>query len=83
MDLSITELQDLYATLKRAYYSGVQEIQFSDGRRIKRPGAEEFRKMIADLEDDIRQANGGNTGSTSLAQHRRGDGPSGPPRWYW
>ena len=83
MALSLDELQSLHDDLQRAYYKGETRVRFSDGREVQYASSDDMRKKLTDLEDDIKQASGDMTGNTSLAQHKRGDGPSGPPRWYW
>ena len=45
---------------------------------------DELRKAKAEIEEDIREMSGGSGGRVRLAQHKRGDGPSGPTsydRW--
>lgn len=84
MALALTELQSLHDDLQRAYYKGELRVRFADGREVQYSSADDMRKKITDLEEDIAQASGsGMQGNTSVAQHSRGDGPSGPPRWYW
>ncbi|MGD0497523.1 MAG: hypothetical protein ABSC23_03705 [Bryobacteraceae bacterium] len=83
MALSLTELQQMHDDLQRAYYKGELRVRFPDGREVQYSSADDMRKKITDLEDDIREASGAKGGNTSVAQHSRGDGPSGPPRWYW
>jgi hypothetical protein len=81
MDLTTDELRDRVADLKRAYLSGVLEVRFSDGKSQRFQNMGDMLKAIQTGEDWIGQAAGQNTNRVSFAQHKRGDGPSGPSRF--
>ena len=58
--------------------------QFSDGRRVQYRDMDELLKAIAATEEELRKATGGTGSRVRFAQHKRGDGPTGPTlydRW--
>jgi len=81
MDLTTDELRDRVADLKRAYLSGVLEVQFSDGKRQRFQNMSDILKAIQTGEDWIAQASGQSSARVAFAQHKRGDGPTGPSRF--
>jgi hypothetical protein len=80
--LTVDILQAKVDALKLAYLEGTLEIRFSDGKAQRFQNANDMLKAIETGEDWIREL--ANQGSTrcSFAQHKRGDGPSGPGRLF-
>jgi hypothetical protein len=78
MAIPITELQTRVDDLKRAYLSGVKNVRFSDGKSQEFQDLPDMLKAIEAGEDWIREASGLADSRCSFAQHKRGDGPSGP-----
>lgn len=77
--LTTTQVQTSLDQLRLAYLSGVLEIRFADGKTQRYQSSTEMLKAIQTAEDWLRQMNGQGSGSSvSFAQHKRGDGPSGP-----
>jgi hypothetical protein len=71
-------------TISASLGSAQQRVRFADGRELQYYSTEDKLKAKAALQAELKEVMQTNkTGSTSVAQHRRGDGPSGPPRWYW
>jgi hypothetical protein len=59
-------------------------VQFPDGRRVQYRDMDELLKAIAATEEELRKATGGPGSRVRFAQHKRGDGPTGPTlydRW--
>jgi hypothetical protein len=81
MALTATELQQRVDDLKRAYLSGVLEVRFSDGKSERFQNMSDMLKAIQTGEDWIAQAAGQTGNRVSFAQHKRGDGPTGPSRF--
>jgi len=81
MPLTTDELQQRVDDLKRAYLSGILEVRFSDGKAQCFQNMTEMLRAIENGEDWIRQAANQNSTRCSLAQHKRGDGPTGPSRF--
>ena len=61
-----------------------KRVRFADDREVEYNSTDDKLKAKAALQAELKEAQGtSSTGNTSVAQHRRGDGPSGPSRWYW
>jgi hypothetical protein len=58
-------------------------VRYSDGRSVTYRSIEDLRKAKAEIEEDIRELSGGSGSRVRLAQHRRGDGPTGPTLTDW
>ena len=59
-------------------------VQFPDQRRVQYRDMDELLKAIAATEEELRKATGGTGSRVRFAQHKRGDGPTGPTlydRW--
>ena len=59
-------------------------VHFPDGRRVQYREMDELLKAIAATEEELRKASGGSGSRVRFAQHKRGDGPTGPTlydRW--
>ena len=78
MAISLAELQQRVDDLKRAYLSGTQSVRFSDGKEQRFQSMDAMLKAIEIGEDWIAQASGNVPSQTTLAQTKRGDGPTGP-----
>jgi hypothetical protein len=82
-NLSSAQVQAKLDELRLAYISGVLEIRFADGKTQRYQSSADMLKAIQTTEDWLRQMNGqGGGSSVSFAQHKRGDGPSGPGRCF-
>lgn len=53
-------------------------VQFPDGRRVEYRDTDELLKAIAATEEELRKTSGGPGSRVRFAQHKRGDGPTGP-----
>jgi hypothetical protein len=58
-------------------------VQFPDGRRVQYRDMDELLKAIAATEEELRKATGGTGSRVRFAQHKRGDGPTGPTLYDW
>lgn len=59
-------------------------VQFPDGRRVQYRDMDELLKAITATEEELRKASGGSGSRVRFAQHKRGDGQTGPTlydRW--
>jgi hypothetical protein len=89
MALTLAQLQANLDAIGQAIGSATRSVRFPDGREVTYRSMDELRKAKADIEDEIRTYGGAAASKSTLAQHRRGDGPSGPgfpgpPGWgYW
>jgi hypothetical protein len=84
MALTLAQLQANLDAINTAIGDPTLRARFSDGREVQYRSIEELRKAKAEIEEDIRELSGGPGGRVRLAQHKRGDGPSGPTlsdRW--
>ena len=71
-------------TLNAAKARPEKLVQFPDGRRVQYRDMDELLKAIAATEEELRKAIGGTGSRVRFAQHKRGDGPTGPTlydRW--
>ena len=73
------DIDTMHAALGRAEILVV----FPDGRRIEYEGTDGKLKAISALEEELRKASGGGGSRVRFAQHKRGDGPTGPTLYDW
>jgi hypothetical protein len=84
MALTVPQLQSNLDAINQALGNPTLKVRFPDGREVTYRSVDELRKAKAEIEEDIRQASGKSGSRTTLAQHKRGDGPGGPSlydRW--
>ena len=84
MALTIPQLQSNLDTFNQALGNPTLRVRFLDGREVAYRSVDELCKAKAEIEEDIRQPSGKTGSRTTLAQHKRGDGPRGPSlydRW--
>ena len=84
MALTLAQLQANLDAINQAIGDPTWRARMSDGREVTGRTIDELRKAKAEIEEDIREMSGGSGGRVRLAQHKRGDGPSGPTsydRW--
>ena len=84
MALTISQLQANLDAINQALGNPTLKARFPDGREVTYRSVDELRKAKAEIEESIRQASGKTGNRVTLAQHKRGDGPSGPSlydRW--
>ena len=82
MAVPIAELQTLRDAIVRAIGNPTLRARASDGREVQYRTIDDARKALGTIDDEIRRAGGTGSPSVSLAQHRRGDGPSGLGRGW-
>ncbi|HZT32784.1 MAG TPA: hypothetical protein VE999_01590 [Gemmataceae bacterium] len=78
MARTVEQIQADIDTLHAALGHSEKVIVFPDGRRIEYLNTDDKLKAIAALEEEKRNASGGSGGRVRFAQHKRGDGPTGP-----
>jgi hypothetical protein len=83
MALTLAQLQANLDAVNTAIGDPTLTVRYSDGRSVTYRSIEDLRKAKAEIEEDIRELSGGTGGRVRLAQHRRGDGPSGPTLTDW
>ena len=84
MARAVQQIQADLDTLNAAKARPEKLVQFPDGRRVQYRDMDELLKAIAATEEELRKASGGTGGRVRFAQHKRGDGPTGPTlsdRW--
>jgi len=84
MARTIDQIQADLDTLNAAKARPEKLVQFPDGRRVQYRDMDELLKAIAATEEELRKASGGTGSRVRFAQHKRGDGPTGPTlcdRW--
>ena len=82
-NLTTDQVKAAIDALRLAYLSGTLEVRFADGKSQRYQSASDMLKAIQTGEDWLKQMSGqGNGSSVSFAQHKRGDGPSGPGRLF-
>lgn len=64
--------------LRLAYLSGSLEVRFSDGKSMRYQSTEQMLTAIQNGEDWLRQMSGQQGSRCTFAEHKRGDGPTGP-----
>jgi hypothetical protein len=77
MALTIERLQASLDAINQALGNPTLRVRFADGREVTYRTVDELRQAKAEIEDDIRQASGQTGSRVHLAQHQRGDGPTG------
>ena len=77
MALTLQQLQANLDALVTALGNPAAEVHFSD-RSVRYRSIAEIRAAISETTDQISLLGGGAASRVSLAQHKRGDGPSGP-----
>ena len=83
MALTLAQLQANLDAVNTAIGDPTLTVRYSDGRSVTYRSIEDLRKAKAEIEEDIRELSGGTGGRVRLAQHRRGDGPTGPTQTDW
>ena len=83
MALTLAQLQANLDAVNTAIGDPTLTVRYSDGRSVTYRSIEDLRKAKAEIEEDIRELSGGSGSRVRLAQHRRGDGPSGPTLTDW
>ena len=80
--LTVAQLTTNLNALYMALGSPTLRARFPDGREVQYRTVDEIRKAIAETEDAIRAAGAQKTSKSTLAEHRRGNGPclAGLPR---
>jgi heme oxygenase len=84
MARTVQQIQSDINALNVAKASPIKEAQFPDGRRVRYRDMNEILTAIAATEEELRKASGGAGSRVRFAQHKRGDGPTGPTlsdRW--
>jgi len=84
MARTVEQTQADLDTLNAAKSNPVELVRFPDGREVRYRSTDELLKAIAATEEELRKAQGGSGGRVRFAQHKRGDGPTGPTlydRW--
>jgi len=79
----VDQIQADLDTLNAAKARPEKVVQFPDGRRVQYRDMDELLKAIAATEEELRKATGGTGGRVRFAQHKRGDGPTGPTLYDW
>ena len=82
--LTIQQLQANLDAVNQALGNPTLKVRFPDGREVTYRSVDDLRKAKAEIEEDIRQTSGKPGSRVTLAQHQRGDGPTGPTlddRW--
>jgi hypothetical protein len=79
----VDQIQADLDTLNAAKARPEKVVQFPDGRRVQYRDMDELLKAIAATEDELRKATGGTGSRVRFAQHKRGDGPTGPTLYDW
>ncbi len=83
MALTLAQLQANLDAVNQAIGDPTLRVRFPDGREVTYRTIDELRKAKAEIEEDIREMSGGPGGRVRLAQHKRGDGPTGPTQFDW
>ena len=78
MALTIPQLQANLDAVNQALGNPTLKVRFPDGREVTYRSVDDLRKAKAEIEEDIRQTSGKPGSRVTLAQHKRGDGPTGP-----
>jgi len=84
MARTVDQIQADLDTLNAAKARPEKLVVFPDGRRVQYREMDELLKAIAATEEELRKATGGTGSRIRFAQHKRGDGPTGPTlydRW--
>ena len=84
MARSVQQIQSDIDTMHGSLGRPERLVVFPDGRRVEYHDTDAKLKAIAGLEEELRRAGGGTGSRVRFAQHKRGDGPTGPTlndRW--
>jgi hypothetical protein len=84
MARTVQQIQADLDTLNAAKANPVELVRFPDGREVRYRDMDQLLKAIAATEEELRKATGGTGSRVRFAQHKRGDGPTGPTfydRW--
>ena len=81
MALTLAQLQANLDAVNSAIGDPTLRVRFPDGREGTYRTIDELRKAKAEIEEDIREMSGGPGSRVRLAQHKRGDGPTGPTQF--
>lgn len=79
----VEQIQADLDTLNAAKARPEKLVAFPDGRRVQYRDMDELLKTVAATEEELRQAMGGTGSRVRFAQHKRGDGPTGPTLFDW
>jgi hypothetical protein len=80
---TVQQIQADLDTLNAAKSNPVKLVRFPDGREVQYRSTEELLEAIAATEEELRKASGGTGSRVRFAQHKRGDGPTGPTLIDW
>ena len=84
MALTLQQLQANLDKIHQEIANCAAKVRFPDGREVTSRPMDELLKAKADIEEQIRTFGGKTDSKSTLAQHRRGDGPHGPGfPWPW
>ena len=78
MARTVQQIQADLDTLNAAKANPVELVRFPDGREVRYRDVKQILDAIAATEEELRKASGGSGRRVRFAQHKRGDGPSGP-----
>ena len=78
MARNVEQIQADLDALQVAKANPVKLAQMPDGRRVQYRDMDELLKAIAATEEELRKASGLTGSRVRFAQHKRGDGPTGP-----
>jgi hypothetical protein len=84
MTRTVQQIQSDLDALNAAKANPIKEAHFPDGRRVQYRDMGDLLKAIAATEEELRQVSGRSGSRVRFAQHKRGDGPTGPTlsdRW--
>ena len=73
--LTVAQLTSNLNALYMALGNPTLRARFPDGREVQYRTVDDIRKATAETEDAIREASAQKTSKSTLAEHRRGDGP--------
>lgn len=82
MALTVQQLQANLDALTAALGNPAAEVTTSAGR-IRYRSIAEIQMAIGETQNQIALLSGGPPSRVGLAQHKRGDGPSGPHTRWW
>jgi hypothetical protein len=78
MALTLQQLQANLDSINQAIGDKVSRVRYPDGRDVTYRSMDELLKAKGDIENQIRTYGGKADSKSTLAQHRRGDGPHEP-----
>ena len=78
MARTLQQLQADLDAIQAAIGDKVMRVRFPNGSDVTFRSMSELLVAKADIEDAIRTSGGKSASKSTLAQHRRGDGPGGP-----